>query len=358
MEHSHKLTNPGELLPTIGGMFATSDHDGLLVPAEHAGFSAFFPESVRGKIRALYETGVDALAGILAEESGTRESIRLWTAENFCRESLHRLKLKLDNRIDFHVYRLADDLQNLTRADVVLYLHFNGYDRSSRATIDDIKRRNGTTVIEDFVHAPLDIASFCGDFAINSLRKFTSVDVAVAYQNVSQSRPPVETRYRVLHKEAEQIKSQFLRHPSEELEQRFLKLNREADSALAVREISSADPREIERAVMFDFQRARHLRRANYSRLAHRIHQEIQDIKILPGDYMYLMVELQCRDEVRANLFSKRIFPVIHWADAECQQVRSLLSFHIDQRYTPVDMDRVASAFRDIVRESGVGAAN
>ena len=67
------------------------------------------------------------------------------------------------------------------------------------------------------------------------------------------------------------------------------------------------------------------------------------------------MVSLRERDRYRADLFAQRIFPVIHWADSECLQAKSLLSFHIDQRYSPVDMQRVVAVMAETREKLATG---
>ncbi len=311
------------------------------------GFDAFFPEVVRNKTRNLYETGIDALAAILEEHAGPQRPITLWTAQNFCRESLNRLSIKLGNRIQFQPYRSRDDLLKIGPQDVLLYLHYNHFDPATKEMINSIRQRTGAAIIEDFVQAPLDIANFTGEYALNSLRKLSSVDVAVAYQN-NRREPSIEpTRYRILRKEAEKAKTAFLQNPSEELEQLFLKLGRESDEALAVPEIASAHESEVARAKAFDFGNARTIRRENYAHLVQLMSATLPEIEILPGEYMYLMVETPQRDRYRADLFSQRVFPVIHWADSECPHVKSLLSFHVDQRYSTADMERVVAVMKE-----------
>ena len=333
--------------PTIGGIFSSLEHDRFCTNNAAMQFDAFFPDVVREKKRNLYETGIDALAAILTEHAGPEAPITFWTAENFCRESLNRLSVKLGNRIRNESYRSTDDFLRIGPSDVLLYLHYNRYDPASKESINSIRQRSDATIIEDFVQAPLDIANFEGDYAVNSLRKFSSVDIAIAYQKNCRELSIGQTRYRNLRKEAEKAKSAFLQSPSEELEQRFLKLGRESDDALAVPEIATAHPSEIERAMAFDFEKAREIRRANHAKLAERIGTELPEMEILPGEYMYLMVNTRHRDRYRADLFAQRVFPVIHWADSESTQVKSLLSFHIDQRYSPADMERVVAVMAD-----------
>jgi hypothetical protein len=335
------------LKPTIGGIFSSSDHDRFCTDNPAMGFDAIFPEVVRDTTRNLYETGIDALAAILEEHATPQTPIKLWTAQNFCRESLNRLSIKLGNMIRFESYFSPEDFLKISPHDVLLYLHFNRFDPASKETINSIRQRTGATIIEDFVQAPLDLANFAGDYALNSLRKFSSVDVAVAYHKKRRYPSIGPTRYRNLRKEAEKAKSAFLQSPSEELEQRFLKLGRESDDALAVPEITSAHPGEVERAMAFDFVAAQNIRRANYTSLSGQIAAKLPEMKILPGEYMYLMVKTGNRDRYRADLFAHRIFPVIHWADSECTQVKSLLSFHIDQRYSPANMERVAQVMAE-----------
>ena len=341
MARIHDTPNSRYSKPTVGGIFSGSDHDRFFIEHSFAQFETFFPSVIRDTNRNLYETGIDALAAILFEHVGNQRPITLWTAENFCRESLKRLSIKLENRIHFETYSSAEDFQKIEPTDVLLYLHYNRFDPASKDVISSIRHRSNATIVEDFVQAPLDIAKFSGDFALNSLRKFSSVDVAVAYHK-NRQRPTIgQTRYRILRKKAEMAKTAFLQNPSEELEQSFLKLGRESDDALVVAEIASAHPSEVDRAMAFDFVSARNIRRENHASLAEQIATRLPEMEILPGEYMYLMVNTQHRDRYRADLFAQRVFPVIHWSDSECNQVKSLLSFHIDQRYSTADMERV-----------------
>jgi hypothetical protein len=338
-------------LPTIGGMFATSDHDRFLTANDRSQFDTLFPLKVGGKTRNLYETGIDALAAILRDQGAPGAPIRLWTPENFCQESLQRLNLKLDQRLQFVSYRSTSDLWEIQEKEVLLWLHFNRFDPAAESTIEAVKERVGVIVIEDFVQAPLEISRFSGDFALNSLRKFSSLDVSVAYQDAvarteSETEYAKETRYRVLKKEAEHLKSAFLQGPSEVLERQFLSYCREADQALFVREIAHCHPREEERAAHFDFRTVRERRTANYRWLAAQFDQHFDEMTILPGDLMYLMVTTADRDRYRADLMAQRVFPVIHWADSGCALAKSLLSFHVDQRYTVDDFQRMISVLK------------
>jgi len=329
-------------LRTIGGIFGTTDHDRFVSDSHMGEFDLWFPAKLHNKTRILYETGVDALAAILLPMTASQGRVRLWVADNFCRESLRRLALKLNERIDVVVYADPQRLQDVVPNDVVLWLHFNRYDAASPDAIRSLKRKTGVTVIEDFVQAPLDIARFQGDFAFNSLRKYSSIDVAVTYQNTAQIPEATESRYHLLRKEAEHVRSQFLIHPSQELEQQFLALTRESDAALAVKPISLAHHEDVYRAMRFDFQSSRNRRRRNYSLLSTRLSEMSPRIRILPGEYMYLMIETEARDAIRSEMFNQRIFPVIHWTDSGCERSQSILSFHIDQRYGDDDMHRVA----------------
>ncbi|WP_373650098.1 hypothetical protein [Schlesneria sp. DSM 10557] len=335
-------------LPTIGGMFGASDHDRFLVDSVKAGFDDFFPVTIRQATRHLYETGVDALASILKECHRTPEPLTLWTADNFCRESLDRLSLKLKGRIHFRFYQRVEELVEIPPTDVLLYLHFNRYNSASFDFIRHLKQKTGVTVIEDFVQAPLDISRFCGDYALNSLRKFSSLDIAVAYHRSPIPIPPLTTNYRLLRKAAERARSEFLQNPSEEREQLFLQLGRDSDEALAVPEIAPAHTDEIARGSSFDFHSVLQHRKANHQFLAQRFQNEFPEIEILPGEYMYLMITTTDRDRYRRHLFTKRIFPVIHWADSQSEVSKSILSFHIDQRYSENELERVIDEVKEI----------
>lgn len=329
-------------LRTIGGIFGTTDHDRYLSDVHQGEFDLWFPGKLHDKTRVFYETGIDALAAILQPIADRQGRVQLWVTDNFCGESLRRLAIKLDQRFDLVRYQDTRRLQEATPNDVVLWLHFNRYDPATADAIGAIKRKTGATVIEDFVQAPLDIARFQGDFAFNSLRKYSSIDVAVAYHGATQIPDATESRYHMLRKEAEQVRSQFLIHPSQDLEQQFLELTRESDAALSVKSISLAHHEDVYRAMRFDFQSSRNRRRRNYSLLSTRLTEMSPRIRILPGEYMYLVIETEGRDAIRSEMFTQRIFPVIHWADSKSEESRSILSFHIDQRYGDDDMHRVA----------------
>ena len=65
---------------------------------------------------------------------------------------------------------------------------------------------------------------------------------------------------------------------------------------------------------------------------------------------MYFMIDTPHRERYRKHLFSKRIFPVIHWADSGSELSKTILSFHIDQRYTPAELERVVVEMAEVRR--------
>jgi hypothetical protein len=333
-------------LTTIGGMFATSDHDQLL--GDKPLSDDYFPATSGEKKRRYFETGIDALAAILKSHQRSDDKRRLWVPDNFCADSLNRLSIKLEGQIEFATYRSQDDHVTIRPNDDFLVLHFNRFDPNAGSVIRQLRQRTSGLIIEDFVHAPLDITRFTADAAFNSLRKFTALDVAVAYIDDS-TRTTVElagseSSYHVLRKQAENARSEFLFSPSAESEKQFLDLDRTAEGALAIPFVQSACAAEIARIRNYQFEEAQLRRRRNYQELAGYLKRQSPELKVIPGDYMYLMVEIPNRDRIRSALFSQRIFPAIHWADSNSEISRQLLSFHIDQRYSSGDMIRIADA--------------
>jgi hypothetical protein len=322
----------------IGGEFRTEDNVPFLRGRGDA--DLHFPPRLRNAERACLETGSDALAAILA---GLGSPARVWVPAHFCLDSVRRAQAKADRPWEARTYPGLDDLPGrVTPGEAILFLHFNAVDGPGAERVAALAAEAGASLIEDFAHAPLDIAGFRGAAAFNSLRKLACLEVAVAYcRGASLAGSDAESEYHRLKKEAAQAKDEHARRPDPELEGRYLALFREAEDALSRDgSIVAARASEAETFSRMDFAAIGAARRDNHDRLVARMAEA--GIPLLPGSYAYAMGRFTGRDGLREWLFERGVFPAVHWRDCGTPLADEILGFHIDQRYGAADMDRLA----------------
>jgi len=325
-------------LPYIGGDFRDGDNAPFLIGKGDA--ERYFPDRIGAAIRACFETGSDALAAILESLGGPR---RMWVPAHFCQESITRARKKTSRAWDHLNYdRLASLDGLLEKDDALLFLHFNARDDAGAARAADLAMRAGAILIEDFAHAPFDLAGFRGEAAFNSLRKFARLEVAVAYcRRGALSGMEMDSRYYRIKQRAARAKDAYALKPDPGLEREYLALYGEAEAELqSDRGIVLARIEEMGLWARFDFGAILAARRRNHARLAERLSRA--GITPLPGDYAYAMARFGERDKLREWCFAHGVFPPIHWLDCDTLLSREILSLPVDQRYGPGDMDRVA----------------
>jgi hypothetical protein len=336
----------------IGGFFSSLDHERFLKDEKKDDeFSHLFPLELKGNKRSLFETGIDALSAIIIESLTRGVKPNLWVPENFCMESLNRLRIKTGKELHIHRYLNPENLiakENLE--GIVLIVHFNLYNSYLRSTINAIRTKfhQGFILVEDFVQAPLDIKKYEGHYAFNSLRKLSSMDVSVAYLDFNFIGASDASPYYIFKKKAETLKSTYLQCPSPELEKEYLTLNRQADEALQDEIIRSPNPIEINRAVKFSYAEVKEIRRKNFETLEREL-SNISFLGVMPGDYMYFMLTIENRDELRREMMSQGIFSAVHWKDSNSALSGTVLSLHIDQRYSIDDMLYVSATLKSIL---------
>ncbi len=321
----------------IGGEFRTEDNAPFLRGKGDA--DAHFPQRIDGAERACFETGSDALAAILA---GLGNPERVWVPEHFCMESLHRARAKSGRPWEAKSYPGGNLPERAAAGDAILFLHFNAVDDSGAERMAAWAEASGAALIEDFAHAPFDIAGFRGDAAFNSLRKTACLETAVAYcRRASLAGARGESEYHRLKKLAARAKDEHARRPEPDSEMRYLALYREAETALTRdRSIVAAWGSELETFDRLDFGAIRSSRLRNHGHLRERLAEA--GVPLLPGNYAYAMGRFTDRDRLREWLFDRGVFPAIHWRECGTPLAREGLSFHVDQRYGTPDMDRVA----------------
>lgn len=332
----------------IGGEFCEADAVPLTGDKQ---VDAYFPEYIRDTRRFYFETGTDALAYILFGISH-QQTIDLWVPENFCYTSLDHLIIKLNAQgISCRIRRYTSFDEPVSAAGaipILLYLHFNRFDPPPREVLSSLERR-GFTIVEDFVHAPLHLNRLSGHHGFNSLRKFGPHEVSIAYtcNNAAECSGNRSEYYRI-RKQASELKSEFLADNDKAKESEYLRLFAKAEEMQGVPGIFLAQEEEIDRISRTDFSLIMERRKSNFKNLIESLPMELE---VLPGEYMYAMVRTGEQATLRKYCFENGIFPAIHWLDSNSALSKSLLSFHIDQRYNTGDMERLAAVLSGFYKQ-------
>jgi len=324
----------------IGGNFASTDNDVFFSKVDFKYFDTIFPPKKNELQVNFFETGADALASIIKEISFTCNEIKLWFPDNYCLDTINRILFKLHIKT-FNKYYLIEEIsEDRLITNVIIALHFNRFDKMLMESIRK-KKTNKFLIIEDFVHSPFEISNFGGDYAFNSLRKISNLEIAIAYKNTHTDLTNDETNYYTLKKRAATLKTDFFNNGNKEIEKQYLDLFLKAEESLKNGFINPCLSKEFNKVNFFDFIKIKLIRKKNYDHLKSLLENN-KNIEILPGDYMFLMLKTSRRDDLKKHLATHRIFSPIHWADSGSQMSYSILSIPIDQRYTEQDMNRVA----------------
>jgi len=307
-------------------------------------YKLYFPEKINNCFRNLFETGTDSLAQIVSDiYSENHRTVRLWFPAHYCLETILRLQKKLEERIPLSIARynsFSELLISNECTNVLLFNHFNRYQETTFEIIEKYKNENWL-VVEDFVHAPFEIIKMCGNYSFNSLRKIAGLEVSVCYTSrLFNDGTRESSTYYKLKKEAAKIKSNFFKSREKDLELMYLNLFKKAESNLLCKEIITAQKQEIEKLMRIEWTALLAKRIENYNYLVNKI-GSIKQIEIQQGRYMYVMLKVEERDELKQFMYSNGVFPVIHWPDSLDEIKNNLLSFHIDHRYNKMDLERV-----------------
>lgn len=325
----------------IGGEYASHE----LLKFFNSNASFYFPDKINNKYLAYYETATDAIAAIICNCCEFEKKIKIWIPEIYCFETIERLKLKLIKQnitvLEIITYNDINKIKPDSFSCVILN-HYNIY-----KPFHTYYFGSNTFTIEDYVQAPFDITLFKADYAINSLRKFCNLEVAVAYQNINtNNQSNIASSYLTHKKEAEAIKTKFFETGDKSLEIQYLELYSKANQSLFNDSITIANVNETNRLSKINFLEIIEIRRRNFMYLKNLL-DEIKQINVLPGNYMYLMIECHLRNELKTFLQKRGVFTAIHWLDSDSELVKNRLSFHIDHRYDYSDMKRVSMAIKE-----------
>ncbi|MDI7217513.1 hypothetical protein QMN07_08255 [Leptospira santarosai] len=328
----------------IGGDFDSSSSAAYECDSS-VSYQLYFPQKINSKYRYYFETGIDSLSQIVLNIYNRKNStpIYLWFPVHYCIETILRLKNKLEDRLPLVVvyYASFEELKIANQyTNILLLNHFNKYLETAKETID-LYKNAGWVVVEDFVQAPFDISKTTGDYSFNSLRKIADIEVSICYMfNTLIEASKKQSDYYKIKKKATNIKSVFLKKGNKELEEVYLSLFKKAELSLWNKEIFLAQEREVGKLLRINWEKLLLKRIENYSFLENKI-RSINQVQLLPGKYMYLIIRVLSRDKLKKYFFSKNVFTAIHWPDSFDTIKLELLSLHIDQRYNKTNMEYI-----------------
>ncbi|WP_061218218.1 hypothetical protein [Leptospira weilii] len=332
------------MISYIGGDFDSSSSTAYELDSS-VSYELYFPKKINGKYRHYFETGIDSLSQIILDIYNRKNLtlIRLWFPTHYCMEAILRLKNKLEDRIPFSVahYASFEELKIANkRTNILLLSHFNKYLETANEVIDRYKKV-GWVVIEDFVQAPFDISKTAGDYSFNSLRKIADIEVSVCYMsNTHIEASQEQSAYYKIKKEAANIKNIFLKKEDKEIEEVYLNLFKKAELSLWNKEVFLAQKQEVNKLLRINWEELLLKRIENYTFLENKV-RSINQVQLLPGKYMYLIIRVSNRDKLKKYFFSKNVFTAIHWSDSFDAIKFELLSLHIDQRYNKTNMEYI-----------------
>jgi hypothetical protein len=240
---------------------------------------------------------------------------------------------------------------DFVEGDVVLWMHFNKYYPIDLDIVESLQVAKAY-LIEDYVLAPFDIGKMVGDAAFNSLRKISSLSIAIGYSMDKFLKDDYDSAYNDARKMAALNKSIFELSPNPDLEKSFLQGFKNAEITLEER--MQINGPALGDEILFrctNWRRILDIRKENYQIL--KANLRINEEYILPGEYQFLMIKISNRDLIRKGFFQENVFPPIHWIDAKSELSLTELSLPIDQRYKASDMKRMAFVTNKLLLENG-----
>ena len=254
---------------------------------------------------------------------------------------------------------LVNRIDENTRA--VLYVNYFGF-LQSEEVLKFFKKcqTQGIIIIEDTTHSIFTDINTCGDFCIASLRKWAALpDGGIIYSKKEIPNHSFEknNKFAKMREIAFDMKKSYMFGILAE-KQGYLEAFLDAEKYINLsNEINRISDKSIGIIKHLDTNFIKERRRDNYRYL----HRKLKKVgfEIITPDLgeevpMFLVVELDKRDEARQYLIEHSIFCPVHWTklkeiedgyDVE-KFTKRILSIPIDQRYGIQDMDRIIECLK------------
>lgn len=275
-----------------------------------------------------FETGADALAFLVREELKIANR-SVYFPLHYCEETIARVQLKVPQ---MEVLRYAEITELPLEESVVIWNHFNGYIPIPEALVQSMH-----CILEDCVQTLTSIHKRKGKASFTSLRKWLELDLALVFGTYSQDEIQGEhSPYYLAKKEAEALKREW-KIGKLDNEKVYLEKFSQAEGSLLSSQIYF---HSIEALTNYNWIELLNARQKNSKVLI----DFLQDRNISPlsNAELFVMIQLENRDEIRRDLAQNGIFAPVHWLDSSNETLaKTLLSLPIDQRYNAADMQRI-----------------
>jgi dTDP-4-amino-4,6-dideoxygalactose transaminase len=336
----------------IGGFFGLE-----LPPVNPNGLASIWGVPARSSLT--YANARSALAALLT-------SIRpntLWLPAYICRSVAQAAEATATPvryfAVDESLQPDTSALQSAVRpGDMVLAVDYFGRPPGC-AFLDFVARRPDLVFVEDACHAADTGVTQWGRWCLRSPRKLVGVpdggfivpSAGISEANGSESRPVLDA-----------YEAAFLRFEDEEecCNPRWHDANqrREATEPVSPRRMSRLTRELLERLALGPIADKRH---ANFRVLADMLDRykylPDKDPGFVPLGFP-IRLRAALRDKVLTDLIAQGLFPAVHWSDLPSPAAfttahglaTELLTLPCDQRYEPIEMERIARVLRETLK--------
>jgi hypothetical protein len=332
-------------------------------PELREGLEAFVPPAGA----RMMGSGRIALCKLLEFGFNTRGWRRLWVPSYYCEDVVTSLQ---GSRVSIARYPCGPlreaALPTAAEGDVLLRLDYFGWG------LRPLKGSWGGETIEDRTHDPFAQSASTADFVIASLRKTLPLpDGGICWspRGLPLPRPPdpaVEHEHAVMQRLAAMALKRAYLLGSTVLKETYRELESGAEQAFL--EGIAAPISEISRLMLqhFPVAAARAARGTNFAIFRQALAEDPR-LTVLgpahqeaPAVAVVRVSEVKLRDELRARLAEEGIYTAILWpvpengaswhTEEDAEFAASTLAVHVDSRYRPEDMERVAEQMRSLSR--------
>lgn len=274
---------------------------------------------------------------------------------------------RIDKSLDINPNNFVEDIKKYNPSVVLIHPYF-GFD-TTNAIRDIIQplRQDGIIFIEDMTQSmfssfkPLKV-----NYYVGSIRKWMPIPdgafTTAINRNTEEDEELVDAKLKALTEKGEWIVNEM--GSKKQFRQDFVKAERILDSRTKAFSMSSVSREIYDRT---DIAKLRQQRYDNYFHLQHflgsdaSLRKNLEPILVMENDkvcpFHYCVYVKEGRKELQQYLADKDIYATVIWAcpkefESEIDETgryiyEHILCFHVDQRYSEMDMERIIKELKD-----------
>ena len=242
---------------------------------------------------------------------------------------------------------LHQEIGEIAPGTVLFLMDYFGY------TAAPIQYHGHPVIIRDITHSVFTTAHNDADYYFGSLRKWCGFKTGGFAMGISEESLPPDEKYIRLRKSAINAKAEYILGKSDS--KAFLDVFAEAEAYLEHCPVAGACPEDIELATRLDIATIKARRRENAAVLMDALQEFCLFPRMEQNDcplFVPILVPNRQRDVLKRHLIQQLIYCPAHWPISKYhhlnEKTRYLyeneLSLVCDQRYTPVNMERITEA--------------